>query len=112
MINRLPAKSQLPVAYGRAEEEALLNLCASGSLDTQIWLDAGSPWFMAGVAMLIARGEGAERQARLHLAEALYPGMSSVEFFGQWLTVSPIKPSRFLPMLDRRLRERAKARAQ
>ena len=54
--------------------------------------------------MLIARGEGAERQARLHLAEALYPGMSRVEFFGQWLKASPIKPTRFLPMLDRRLR--------
>ena len=104
MIAALPIKSQLPPVFGRAEEEALLNLCASGSLDVQHWLAAGPRWFVAGVAVMIAHGDGAERQARLRLAEALYPGMSKVEFFGHWLKTSPVKPSRFLPMLDQRLR--------
>ncbi len=95
---------QVPAPFGRVEEEALLKLCVSGSLDVQRWRAAGSRWFMAGVAMLMARGEGAEREGLLLLAEALCPGMSTVETFGQWLETSPVKPARFLPMLDQRKR--------
>lgn len=94
----------LPVTFGRAEEEALLDLCGSGSLDVQRWLAAGPRWFMAGMAMLMARGNGPERESLLLLAEALCPGMSSVELFSHWLKTSPVKPARFLPMLDQRKR--------
>lgn len=97
-------KPQVPAPFGRSEEEALLTLCASGSLDVQRWLAAGPRWFMAGVAMLIAGGKSTERASLLLLAEALCPGMSSVELFSQWLKTSPVKPSRFLPMFDHRRR--------
>ena len=92
----------LPATFGRIEEETLLDLCASGSLDVRRWLGAGPRWFMAGMAMLTARGNGPERENLLLLAEALCPGMSSVELFSQWLETSPVKPARFLPMLDQR----------
>ena len=95
---------RLPATFARAEEEALLDLAASGSLDVKRWLTAGPRWFMAGMAMLLARGNGPERESLLLLAEALCPGMSSAERFGQWLDTSPVKPARFLPMLDQRKR--------
>ncbi len=100
---------RLPPRFGRAEEQALLDLCSSGSLDVRRWLARGPRWFMAGVAMLIARGSGPEREGLLLLAEALCPGMSSVECFGHWLETSPVKPARFLPMLDQRRRAVAPA---
>lgn len=100
---------QVPTRFGRVEEEALLKLCASGSLDVQRWRAAGPRWFMAGLAMLMARGNGTEREGLLLLAEALCPGMSSVDTFSQWLKTSPVKPARFLPMLDQRRRSEVRA---
>lgn len=98
------ATPALPAVFGRAEEEALLDLCASGSADVRRWLAGGPRWFMAGVAMLMARGTGPERQAMVLLAEALSPGMSTVESFSQWLLLSPVKPTRFFSMLEHRRR--------
>lgn len=94
----------LPATFGRAQEEALLDLCASGSADVRHWLAAGPRWFMAGLAMLMARGTGPERQAMVLLAEALSPGMSTAESFSQWLERSPVEPTRFLSMLEHRRR--------
>ena len=101
----------LPVGFGRTEEEALLDLCATGSLDVQRWLAAGPRWFMAGVAVLMARGTGPERERLLLLAEALCPGMSSAQSFGRWLEISPVKPARFLPILNQRRRTALARRA-
>ena len=92
----------LPTVFGRAEEDALLDLCASGSLDLERWLAVGPRWFMAGVAMMMARGTGPERRAMALLAETLSPGMSTVDSFGQWLELSPVKPTRFFSMLEHR----------
>ena len=95
----------LPAVFGRAEEEeALLDLCASGSADVRHWLAGGPRWFMAGVSMLMARGTGPERETMALLAEALCPGMSTVESFNQWLLLSPVKPTRFFAMLEHRRR--------
>lgn len=94
----------LPAVFGRAEEQALLDLCASGSADVRHWLAGGPRWFMAGVAMLMARGTGPQRKNMALLAEALCPGMSTVESFNQWLLLSPVKPTRFLAMLEHRRR--------
>ena len=101
----------LPDKFGRTEEEALLDLCASGSLDLRRWLDAGPRWFVAGLATLIAGARGADREGLLLLSEALFPGMSGIEEFGRWLKASPLKASRFLPMLRQRIRSRS-ARAR
>jgi hypothetical protein len=92
----------MPASLGRKEEEALLDLCASGSTDVAQWMGLGSRYFMAGLAVLVAGRRGADRAALLLLAEALYPGVTSKEEFGRWLDASPVKPSRFLPMLAQR----------
>jgi hypothetical protein len=104
LLRRLPR--EWPAQFGRAEEEALLDLCASGSLDLQPWLAAGPRYFTAGVAVMVAGMREADRPAWLALGEALYPGMSSLEEFGGWMAASPLRPSRFIPMLRQRLQSR------
>lgn len=94
---------ELPSTYGREEEETLLDLCCAPTLDLRAWRQAGPRYFMAGVAMLLACARGMDRESLAMLAEALYPGMSNPEVFGAWLKQSPVRPSRFLPMLRQRL---------
>ena len=93
----------MPEHWTRQLEEALLDLCAT-SLDVAAWLAAGPRYFMAGVAMLAAQVREREREALTVLAEALYPGMSTVTEFQAWLDRSPIRSPRFLPQLRQRLR--------
>ena len=93
---------EMPTSLGRKEEEALLELCASGSTDVARWMNLRPRYFMAGLAVLVAGRRGADRAALLLLAEALFPGVTSKEEFGRWLETSPVKPSRFLPMLAQR----------
>ena len=97
------SKMSLPKQFSREDEEKLLVLCASRSLDLAKWRDGGSAFFMAGVAMMIAGVRDTDRPALLALAEALYPGMSSLDTFRAWLAKSPLRPSRFLPMLQQRM---------
>jgi hypothetical protein len=97
------SKTSLPRQFSREDEEKLLVLCASRTLDLAKWRAGGSAFFMAGVAMMVAGARGADRPALLALAEALYPGMSSVDTFRAWLAKSPLRPSRFLPMLQQRM---------
>ena len=92
-------KMSMPHRFGREDEERLLALCASRSLDLVKWREAGTGFFMAGVAVMLAGVRGANRQALLAMAEALYPGMSCLGTFQAWLKKSPLRPSRFLPML-------------
>jgi hypothetical protein len=96
-------KMSLPTQFDRDDEERLLALCSSRSLDLAQWQAAGSRFFTAGVAMLLASVDGFDRHAWLQLAEALYPGMGSIDTFRVWLKKSPLRPSRFLPMLEQRL---------
>jgi len=96
----------MPTSLGRKEEEALLELCASVSTDVSRWMSPRPRYFMAGLAVLMAGTRGADRAALLLLAEALFPGATSKEEFGRWLEASPVKPSRFLPMLAERRRAR------
>lgn len=94
---------RIPRRFGREDEEKLLMLGVSRSLDLAKWREAGSGFFMAGVAVMLAGVRVFDRQALLALADALYPGMSSVATFRAWLEKSPLRPSRFLPMLEQRL---------
>ena len=89
-----------PVEIPREYEEELLQLCASRSLTTQQWASAGPHFFMAGLAVMLASVTGFDRCGLLLLAEKLCARISEPETFALWLKHSPVRPSRFLPMLD------------
>lgn len=89
-----------PAAVGRDYERQLLNLCASRSLDPGRWEQLGPRFFMAGLAVMVAGTPDFERRSLLNLAEELHPGASEPAVFARWLKGSPLRPSRFLPMLS------------
>jgi hypothetical protein len=90
---------EFPRDFGRSREAALLELAAASDLEPARWLAHGSPFFMAGLAFLLACGDDSTRAAYVRLAESLHPGIGDPAEFGRWLTCSPVRPSRFLPML-------------
>lgn len=89
-------------SFGRAREEDLLELCASGNTEVSVWQAQGSGFFMGGLAMLLASVTGFDRRRHIELAEALHPGVSQPEVFDLWLQRSPVRPARFLPLLRHR----------
>jgi len=91
-----------PAAVDRDYEARLLALSASGTLDPEAWRGAGPLFFIAGLAVMLAGVRGFDRGRCLALAEALHPGSGSPEVFARWLARSPLRPSRFLPMLKAR----------
>lgn len=88
--------------FGRAREEELLQLCASGSTDASAWRSHGDGFFMGGLAMMLASVRGFDRRRYIGLAEELHPGISQPEVFELWLQRSPLRPGRFLALLKRR----------
>lgn len=92
----------LPSAFGREYEADLVDLCASGNVDPDVWRAHGPGFFMGGLAVLLASARGFERERYLRLAEALHPGVSTPEVFAMWLKRSPLRAVRFLPMARRR----------
>ena len=59
---------------------------------------------MADLAVMIAcaagvDGRDADRRDLLNLPERVSPGSTDVDAFGRWLQRSPVRPSRFLPLL-------------
>lgn len=92
----------LPPSFGREYEEGLLDLCASGNVDAEVWRANGAGFFMGGLAVMLASAKGFERERYLRLAEALHPGISTPEVFDLWLQKSPVRPGRFLPLVKRR----------
>jgi len=88
-----------PRELSRDYERQLLALCASRKLDPAVWAAAGPAFFMAGLAVMLASDAGADRPGLLALAEVLHPGATEVPVFARWLKRSPLRPSRFLPML-------------
>ncbi len=95
-----PPAARFPATMDRATEARLLRLAASEATDVAEWNAAGPPAFMAGLAVMLASERGPSRRRWLDLAERLEPGSSRPESFGLWLERSPLRPSRFLPMLD------------
>ena len=89
----------VPDAIDREFEERLLGLCDADDLTPDRWRKLGPGFFMAGLAVMLASVAGRDRRALLELAEQLHPGMTQVGVFAQWLARSPVRPSRFLPML-------------
>ena len=96
----------MPTTFGREAEARLLDLCAAGDPDIDRWRLAGPAFFMSGIAVMLGSVRGFSRRRYLDLAEALHPGSTTQEAFAVWLKRSPLRPSRFLPMLEIR---RAKA---
>ena len=88
-----------PCELSRDYERQLLMLCASRKLDAAAWAAAGPGFFMAGLAVMLASNADADRPGLLALAEVLHPGATEVAVFARWLKRSPLRPSRFLPML-------------
>lgn len=93
---------RMPEAWNRDVERDFLDLCASGSTDLGRWLAAGPRYFTAGLATMMASSRGADRPAYLALAFALCPAMREASEFDTWLSMSPARPSRFLPMVRAR----------
>lgn len=88
-----------PVSLDRDAESRLLHLAASGNLADEAWAAAGPRFFMAGLAVMLAGEPGLDRRGLLALAERLHPGASEPAVFTRWLERSPLRPSRFLPLL-------------
>jgi hypothetical protein len=88
-----------PRELSRDYERQLLTLCASRKLDPAVWAAVGPAFFMAGLAVMLASNADMDRRGLLVLAEILHPGATEVPVFARWLRRSPLRPSRFLPML-------------
>lgn len=94
-----PPTEHFPRRMDREHEERLLALCTSGNLAPATWRASGPAFFMAGFAVMLASTKGLDRRRLLALAEALHPGTSLPDVFAIWLERSPLRPSRFLPLL-------------
>ncbi len=94
------ASGLFPGQFDRALEERLLALCVSGNADPAHWRTLGPSFFVAGLAAMLSCFDDLDPDDRYaKLAEALHPGVLAVSAFGLWLQRSPVKASRFLPML-------------
>lgn len=94
------ADGHFPATLDRDAEARLLALAASGNLTDEAWAAAGPRLFMAGLAVMLAGERGLDRRGLLALAERLHPGMTEPAVFTLWLDRSPLRPSRFLPLLE------------
>lgn len=95
----LPATGEQWPVVDRELEAALVDLVLSGSTQVADWRRLGPPFFLAGLAVMLASVRGFERNRFLKLAEALHPGATVSRVFQQWLDETPLTPSRFLPMV-------------
>jgi hypothetical protein len=93
-----------PASMDREYEQRLLDLCASRTLNPERWEQLGPRFFMAGLAVMLASTRDFDRRSQLALAEELHPGASEPGVFARWLKASPLRPSRFLPMLSVRVK--------
>jgi len=91
--------ARFPIRVDREFEERLLAICASGDLTLAHWRNLGPDFFMSGLAVMVASAPGFDRRALLDLAELLHAGSTQVDVFAEWLERSPLRPSRFLPMV-------------
>ena len=103
------ASGLFPGQFDRALEERLLALCVSGDVDPTHWRALGPSFFVAGLAAMLSCFDDLDPDDRYaNLAEVLHPGVLGVSALRFWLQRSPVKPSRFLPML-RKLRGNARS---
>lgn len=98
---------RFPSTIDRDFEERLIDLCVAGDFDPVRWRDVGPPFFMAGLAVLLAGMPEFDRPALLRLAEVIEVGSTQIDVFSVWLKESPLRPSRFLPMVSNRMHHAA-----
>ncbi len=96
----LTPDGHFPADVQRDLEQQLCCLSAHGNTDPGVWRHLGPPFFMAGLAVMLAGASGQDRSALLNLAEQLHPGASEAPVFDRWLARSPIRPTRFLPAVS------------
>jgi hypothetical protein len=96
----LTSDGHFPAKVLRDYEEQLVDLVCSTGLEPDAWRALGPPFFMAGLAVMMASHTGSPRNDLLALAEQLHPGISEPAVFALWLKGSPVRPSRFFPMVD------------
>jgi len=89
-----------PAPYTRDYEESLLRLALSGDFMPESWRAHGPPFFTSGFAMILAGLREYDRLALARLAEPLHPGMSEPTVRALWFQGSPLRPARFLPLLE------------
>ena len=89
-----------PAKLDRDYEGRLIQLCLWGNLEPELWLGMGPRFFMAGLAVMLASAGNSDRRGLLELAERLHPGASDVDVFSRWLERSPLRPTRFLSLVD------------
>lgn len=95
----LTPDGHFPLSPGREEEQRLYQLVRSGDLGLERWRSHGPPFFMAGLAVLLAGSPQFPRLPLLALAEALHPGILELAVYRAWLRRTPIEPSRFFAQL-------------
>lgn len=98
-IPEVTPDGHFPLEAGREYEERLVELCRSRVLEVSRWKALGPAFFMAGLAVMLASEPGFDRRGLLALAESMHPGASEPAVFSRWLERSPMRPSRFLPLL-------------
>jgi hypothetical protein len=91
-----------PASVNRDYEDQLVALSVSGDLDPGRWAAVGPRFFVAGLAVMLASARNSDRRGLLALAERLHPGASEVAVFNRWLERSPLRPTRFLSLVDAR----------
>ena len=101
------ADGRFPSRFDRDYEAKLQELCGARELEPQCWRALGPAFFMAGLAVMLASLREFDRSDYLALAEQLHAGSSQVGVFSLWLRGSPLRPSRFVPMLLANLRHAA-----
>jgi hypothetical protein len=89
-----------PAPYTREYEDSLLRLALSGDRSATTWLAHGPPFFMAGFAMILAGLREYDRLELTGLADQLHPGMTEPTVLDLWLKRSPLRPARFIPLLE------------
>lgn len=102
------ATGLFPQQFDRDLEERLLDLCVRGDVDPAHWRATGPAFFMAGLAAMLSCFDDLDPDGcYARLAEALHPGVLGVDTFRLWLRHSPVKATRFLPMLRQHRHQRA-----
>jgi len=96
-----------PVVVDRPLEARLAAVLGARSTCIDDWRPLGPPFFLAGLAVMLASVPELGRRKYLDLAEALHPGATEPRVFARWLTETPLPPARFLPMLELELRRAA-----
>jgi len=101
---RTSADGRWPAVVDRTLEAQLAGVLGARSTRISDWRPLGPPFFLAGLAVMLASLPELDRKKYLDLAEALHPGATEPRVFARWLAETPLPPARILPMLEAQMR--------